>query len=132
MDNTKTLKTELDAKLQEKGIKDLYIVGIATDVCVLATVEDALGAKTGDYTVTVVKDSTAAVLGDQTNYDNAIKAMETAGATVVLAKDVLAMCASTTVAKETSTASSVGPVMTFPDTNETSKASSLETSKASS
>merc|ERR1719324_489578 len=41
MDNTQNFKTSLDQTLQSAGIDTLYIAGIATDVCVLATVRDA-------------------------------------------------------------------------------------------
>jgi len=91
MDNTATLKTQLDADLQAKGITELFVVGIATDVCVKWTVKDAIGGNTGSYVVTVIKDATAAVQGDQNNYNSAIAFMEAEGATVVLAADVLAM-----------------------------------------
>merc|ERR1712032_597759 len=69
MDNTQTLKTTLDEMLQGKGINQIYVVGIATDVCVQWTVTDALGSNTANYDVTVVKDATAAVLGDVDNYN---------------------------------------------------------------
>ena len=52
MDNTQTLKTELDKHLQDKGITKLYVAGIATDVCVQWTVTDALGSNTAAYEVT--------------------------------------------------------------------------------
>eukprot|EP00930_Biecheleria_cincta_P002943 TRINITY_DN1038_c0_g1_i1.p1 TRINITY_DN1038_c0_g1~~TRINITY_DN1038_c0_g1_i1.p1 ORF type:complete len:337 (-),score=67.07 TRINITY_DN1038_c0_g1_i1:421-1431(-) len=89
MDNTQTLKTSLDATLQAKGIKKLYIVGIATDVCVQWTVTDALGANTANYDVTVIKDATAAVLGDVKNYNMAMGTMASAGAKIVTTADVL-------------------------------------------
>jgi len=91
MDNTQTLKTTLDDELQSRGIDTLYVVGIATDVCVEATVRDALGVNTGDYTVYVVHDATAAVLGDQANFDASVAAMEGMGATLVTAQEVLDM-----------------------------------------
>ena len=91
MDNTATLKTQLDADLQELGITELFIAGIATDVCVQWTVKDALGGSTGAYDVTVIEDATAAVLGNADNKAAAITFMETEGATIVTAADVLAM-----------------------------------------
>merc|ERR1712019_333872 len=87
MDNTQSLKTELDSILQDKGIDTLYVVGIATDFCVHATVRDAFSNKTGIYTVSVVKDATAAVLGDQNNFDNAIEEMRHYGAKIVTVAD---------------------------------------------
>jgi len=91
MDNTQSLKTTLDDELQSRNIDTLYVVGIATDVCVHATVRDALGGNTGSYTVYVVHDATAAVLGNQANFDTAVAAMEGFGATLVTTEDVLNM-----------------------------------------
>jgi nicotinamidase-related amidase len=90
MDNAQTLKTGLDSELQSMGIDTLYIAGIATDVCVQWTVRDALGNHTGNYDVTVIKDATAPVAGNQENYNAAIGAMAAQGAKIVTASDVLA------------------------------------------
>ena len=64
VDNTQTLRTSLGSTLEEHGIDTLYVAGIATDVCVKWTVIDALAAH---YSVKVIRDATAAVLGDQAN-----------------------------------------------------------------
>ena len=64
MDNTQTLRTSLGSTLEEHGIDTLYVAGIPTDVCVKWTVIDALAAH---YSVKVIRDATAAVLGDQAN-----------------------------------------------------------------
>jgi nicotinamidase-related amidase len=106
MDNTQNLKTELDMKLQEKGIKKIFVVGIATDVCVKWTVRDALHSSTGSYEVAVVTDATAAVLGDATNYAAANAFMQSAGATLQTAEQVLAMACP--VVEETSGSESKG------------------------
>ena len=47
-DNGKLAKTELDAKLKERGVTDVYTCGIATDICVSYTSNDAqdLGYRT--------------------------------------------------------------------------------------
>ena len=47
-DNEKLAKTELDDKLKAKGVTDVYTSGIATDVCVGSTSNDAqdLGYRT--------------------------------------------------------------------------------------
>jgi len=89
MDNTQNLKTSLDQSLQSEGINTLYVAGIATDVCVHATVRDALSSLTGNYTVKVITDATAAVLGNEANYNNAIAEMTTFGATMITTADVL-------------------------------------------
>jgi len=91
MDNTQTLKTSLDDVLKAKGITKLFVAGIATDVCVQWTVTDALGSNTEDYTVTVIKDATAAVLGSEANYKASMGIMAAEGAKIVTADDVLAM-----------------------------------------
>jgi nicotinamidase-related amidase len=91
MDNTQNLKTELDSVLQANGITDLYVAGIATDVCVHATVRDAFHNQTGKYTVKVITDATAAVQGNQANFDKANKEMKGFGATMVTTAEVLKM-----------------------------------------
>jgi len=111
MDNTKTLKTKLDDELIAKGVNTLYITGIATDVCVKATVTDALGSNTANYTVYVVRDATAAVLGNVANYDAALTDMASTGATLVTTADVLAMKCPATPA--VATTSGVGEMLSF-------------------
>merc|ERR1712176_1097990 len=78
-DNSKQVETELHQELQSAEITDLVVVGIATDVCVKESVIDAIGY---GYTVTVLSDATAAVLGNQENFDAAIAEMQGAGATI--------------------------------------------------
>lgn len=46
-------KSELQSKLKELEINDLYITGCATDFCVESTIQSAL---TKDYNITVVED----------------------------------------------------------------------------
>lgn len=106
MDNTQSLKTELDAKLQELGVTTLYVAGIATDVCVRWTVRDALHSNTASYAVNVISDATAAVLGDVTNYDSAMAYMEQQGATLYTTAEVLAMACGTTTESATEADSS--------------------------
>jgi len=91
MDNTQSLKTALDDTLLAKGIDTLVVVGIATDVCVQWTVTDALGPKTGDFNVYVVRDATAPVMGDMDNYEAALEVMEQAGAHIVTIDELIAM-----------------------------------------
>ena len=47
-DNGKLAQTELDTKLKERGVTDVFVCGIATDVCVSYTANDAqdLGYRT--------------------------------------------------------------------------------------
>lgn len=115
MDNTKNLKTVLDAELVKDGIDTLYIAGIATDVCVLETVRDALNSKTSNYAVNVIKDATAAVQGSPANYDSAIKSMEDAGATLYTTEQILAMdCPATATTGGAANVSSSIPAIRMP------------------
>ena len=57
-DNNKLSKTELDAKLKEKGVTDVYTCGICTDVCVSATSRDALDL---GYRTILIEDSSRGV-----------------------------------------------------------------------
>jgi len=87
MDNSRTVETELDSELLQNSITDLVVVGIATDVCVLQSVIDAIAY---GYTVTVVSDATAAVLGNQANFDKAVADMQAAGATIKTVEEIMA------------------------------------------
>ncbi|WP_370325572.1 cysteine hydrolase family protein [Euzebya sp.] len=71
--------TELERLLREGDVHHVVVVGIATDVCVAATVEDArrLG-----FEVTVLADATAAVDLAEGDGDRALDRMRDAGATV--------------------------------------------------
>ena len=91
MDNTKSLKTELDDKLFSKGITHLIVTGIATDYCVQGTVLDALSDLTHPYTVTLVQDATAPVQGNIASFNTSVALMKSSGATIVTTADVLAM-----------------------------------------
>lgn len=93
-DNSGNLKTSLDAELQAKKIDTLYVAGIATDVCVKWTVRDALSSKTGNYTVKVISDASAGLaLGTTPTqlHEDALKWMDTQGASLVTSTDMLAM-----------------------------------------
>ena len=72
--------TELHRILVEAGADRIVVAGIATDVCVAATVADAcrLGLE-----VTVLADATAAVELERGDTERALAAMRDAGATVL-------------------------------------------------
>lgn len=74
----KVLPTELEDILRSTSAKELVIVGIATDVCVRATVMDAL---TNGWPVTVVKDATAGV--DEIHSEMAFNEFNATGVTVL-------------------------------------------------
>jgi nicotinamidase-related amidase len=88
LDNTKSLKTELDDKLKEMGITNLFVTGIATDVCVNASVHDAIDL---GYSATLIKDASVAVLGDMEQHGIAVDRMSNHGATIHTMDEVLAM-----------------------------------------
>jgi len=57
-------KTNLEEILNENGITELYVCGVATDYCVKATVLDAIALK---YDVRVCLDACAGVSAESTN-----------------------------------------------------------------
>jgi nicotinamidase/pyrazinamidase len=75
-----TVATELDAMLRHLEVTATVVVGIALDVCVRATAEDAL---TNGYDVTVIERATRAVNLDPGDGDAAVEAMRAAGITIV-------------------------------------------------
>lgn len=74
-----TVPTELDDLLRSAGVTNTVVVGIALDVCVRATAEDALA---NGYDVIVVSDATRAVNLAPGDGDAAIDAMRSAGISV--------------------------------------------------
>jgi nicotinamidase-related amidase len=90
MDNSHTVKTALEAQLAELCVDTLYVVGIATDVGVRETVMDVFSHIPGVKKVTVIKDATAAVLGNQVNFVNSIDEMQVQGATIMTVAELLA------------------------------------------
>jgi len=92
MDNSRNLKTDLDEILQKHQVDVLYVAGIATDVCVRWTVEDALSNRTSPYEVRVISDASAGLAVGTTPtqlHEDALKAMEALGARIVTSEDVL-------------------------------------------
>jgi len=69
--------TDLDLHLTKNHITTLYIGGLATDVCVLNTVKDALR---NDYRVYLLTDAIRAVNARPGNAEKAIDEMQQAGA----------------------------------------------------
>lgn len=88
-DNTQSYKTDLEAILKASQVQTLYVVGIATDFCVLETVRDAIVRVPSIKDVVVITDATASVQGDKNNFDAAVDEMRELGATVVTSADVL-------------------------------------------
>ena len=75
-----TTATELDRLLRDAGATKTVIVGIALDVCVKATAEDA---HANGYEVTVIRDATRAVNLEPGDGDRAVEALVAAGIAVV-------------------------------------------------
>ncbi len=69
--------TELENRLRERGVKRLFIGGLATDYCVLNTVLDALGL---GFSVCLLKDAIQAVNVHPGDGDKALARMAEAGA----------------------------------------------------
>lgn len=75
-----TTATELDRLLKDAGATSTVVVGIALDVCVKATAQDA---KANGYDVTVVRDATRPVDLEPGDGDRAVEELLAAGIAVV-------------------------------------------------
>ena len=103
MDNTRNYKSELDAKLKENGITEVYAAGIATTHCVRWTVQDAIFL---GYNASIIMDASAGIWGTPTSYANeseAIADFQRQGITVLNTADLLKMTCES-VAQDTSNA----------------------------
>ncbi len=69
--------TDLEARLRQRGVERLFIGGLATDYCVLATVTDGLKA---GFDVVLLRDAIRAVGVQPTDEAEALAAMREAGA----------------------------------------------------
>lgn len=78
-DNGRRAKTRLDDWLQQQGINCLFIMGLATDYCVKYTVLDAL---TSGYKTSVIREGCRSVNLQPQDGQQAIDAMNEAGATI--------------------------------------------------
>lgn len=81
----------LDEALRARGVKKLYVVGLATDYCVLETVLD--GLKYG-YEVYAVTDAMRAVNVDPSDGEKALQKMSSSGAHLVISDEVLNLAGS--------------------------------------
>uniref|UniRef100_UPI0035A17494 cysteine hydrolase family protein n=1 Tax=Weissella soli TaxID=155866 RepID=UPI0035A17494 len=71
--------TDLDIRLRERGITDLTLIGVDTDICVLHTAVDAYNL---GYQITVVSDAVASF--NQAGHEWALNHFKTVlGATVI-------------------------------------------------
>ena len=81
----------LDDVLKSRGVKRLYVVGLATDYCVLETVLD--GLKYG-YEVYAVTDAMRAVNVNVTDGTEALQKMASSGARLVTSDEILNLAGS--------------------------------------
>lgn len=76
---------DLEKYLRERGVDELYVTGLATDYCVLASALDSVRKGFKTY---VVDDAVAAVNLKPSDGERAIREMEIAGVSVISSKDV--------------------------------------------
>jgi nicotinamidase/pyrazinamidase len=84
-DNGHQSKTGLDAWLKARSVTDIYLVGLAQDVCVKATGID--GARLG-YNTHVIKEATRPVDVQPGDGERALEEMRNAGVRVVHADEI--------------------------------------------
>jgi len=89
-DNGHTLATGLHEYLQEKRVKDVYVLGLGTELCVKATALDAvaLGFKTF-----LIEDACRSFNLKPEDAKAAIEELRVAGTTVIQSRSLLAMTA---------------------------------------
>lgn len=85
-DNNRMGDTGLSAFLNENGIEEVFVCGLATDYCVKFTVLDAISE---GFKTTLIADATRAVNLQENDDLKAIKEMSASGAKVVLADEIL-------------------------------------------
>jgi nicotinamidase/pyrazinamidase len=79
-DNGHKIQTDLHNYLQKKGVKRLFITGLAADVCVYFTVKDALEL---GYETFLITDTTRGVNMNENNTSKAMEDMEKRGAALI-------------------------------------------------
>jgi nicotinamidase/pyrazinamidase len=84
-DNQKMRATGLGDWLKDRGVTDVYLVGVATDVCVLFT---ALDARELGFETWLVRDGTRGVEAQEGDVERAIGRMKEVGVRVIDSEDV--------------------------------------------
>jgi len=87
-DNGHKRSTGLSNYLKDKGVKRVFVTGLAADFCVKFTALDAL--EEGFDTI-VVQDATRAVNLKEGDFDKAMEELRSNGAQVMLSRDVVKM-----------------------------------------
>ncbi len=72
--------------LEQRGVKNLFIVGLATDYCVLASTKDAIE---NGYRVYVITDAVRAVNVEPIDGEKALEEMARAGAHLLTSEEVM-------------------------------------------
>ncbi|MGQ1890925.1 bifunctional nicotinamidase/pyrazinamidase [Thermophagus sp. OGC60D27] len=85
-DNGRRIQTELHNYLRHKGIKRLYVTGLAADVCVYFTVKDALEL---GYETILVTDATKGVNLQPDDTARAFADMQKRGATLLRSDEII-------------------------------------------
>lgn len=85
-DNNHRKSTELNEYLKKGGVKDVYIVGLATDYCVKYT---ALDAHNLGFNTFVIKDACKGVELRKGDTEQAVAEMEKTGINVIKSDDIL-------------------------------------------
>jgi len=87
-DNGHRKATGLSAYLKEKGVTDVYIVGLAADVCVKFTALDAVKESFGTY---VLRDGTRGVNLQPGDTEQAFTDMQAAGVHLINSEDLVSV-----------------------------------------
>lgn len=85
LDNNRKKETGLERYLKQKQVKDIYIVGLATDYCVKQT---ALDGKAAGFNFFVIKDACRGVDLNRGDIAKALKEMEEKGITIINSKEI--------------------------------------------
>ena len=86
-DNAQRRSTGLLGYLKEKGVSEVYVVGLATDYCVKFT---AIDARNGGFETTLIEDAARGVNLNAGDVEAAIAEMKAAGVRVVNSDSLLA------------------------------------------
>ena len=86
LENDKKTPTGLKGYLTDKGIKKVYVTGLATDYCVLYT---AMDAKSAGFEVYLVSDACRGVDFPEGNVDKAIQQMQENGIKIITSGGII-------------------------------------------
>lgn len=84
-DNARLRATGLEEYLESRGINEIYIVGVATDYCVLYSALDALEL---EFEVTVIADACRGINLKPGDVDRALQSMKQKGAKIINSKEI--------------------------------------------